>query len=261
MQSLFTATPEGRKIKTQFQQKVISDSNQFIKSLGINLNDLKSIISKHHEESKSIIEKARSVESSLESAVGSAPTEVVTENPDSPWHSIHPPYFFGYGERYGSHTGSAETFGERVFHNEDHFTGEISCLSQNFIYHGDDHAEESTEASSGMLIYFQMPATGRLNIWSQILCIESRYIFSLTNWAGWSDATVSQSSNYYMSVGEQLGLEEAYFQLFYLARHTDKNVDFAENIAMPGETKAFHFTTDSVYPAGQWILMKVWNIR
>ena len=60
MQPLFRATPEGRKIRSQFQKTRLDESNRLIKSLGININDFKSIISKYQQESKSIIEKTRS---------------------------------------------------------------------------------------------------------------------------------------------------------------------------------------------------------
>src|SRR5215212_7334048 len=36
MRPLFSATPEGRKIKSQFQKKRLYEANEFIKSIGIN---------------------------------------------------------------------------------------------------------------------------------------------------------------------------------------------------------------------------------
>ena len=255
MRSLFTPTPEGRKIKSQFQKKRISDSDHFIKSLGINPKDIKSIYSKYQKESISVIEKARAAESTVESVMGSIPTDVIVENPDSPWHSIHPPYFYYYGGDSLWHNGSAGTFGERANASGDSFTGDISSWSQNFIYEGDDWATETT--TSNILIYFQMPATGRLNIWSQMLCIESSYNGWLSDDWGWSDGSISQSSKYYMSVGEQLGIEEVYFTLLYYYGHSDgENVQWSGNMAMPGDTKAFNLNTDIVYPAGKMILMR-----
>jgi hypothetical protein len=98
MQPLFRATPEGRKTKSQFQKTRLDESNKFIKSLGINVNDFKSIISKYQKESNSIIEKTRAVEGSLELDVSPIPAEVIHPEPDSPWLSIHPQCFYAHGD-------------------------------------------------------------------------------------------------------------------------------------------------------------------
>ena len=57
MRPLFIATPEGRRIKSQFQKTTLAEADEFIKSLGINPNDVKSILKKYQEESRSVIEK------------------------------------------------------------------------------------------------------------------------------------------------------------------------------------------------------------
>jgi hypothetical protein len=123
MQPLFTATPEGRKVKSQFQKTQLYEANKFIRSIGINVNDFKSILSKYQEESKSIIEKTRTLEGSLKLDVSPIPPDVVQQDPDSPWHSIHPPYSYSHGEAYDGHSGSASSFGPRVFHYENYLTG------------------------------------------------------------------------------------------------------------------------------------------
>jgi hypothetical protein len=58
---LFTATPEGRKFKSEFKKRRLAEADEFIKNLGINLNDFKSIRKKYQEEARSVIEKARMV--------------------------------------------------------------------------------------------------------------------------------------------------------------------------------------------------------
>jgi hypothetical protein len=59
---LFSATPEGQKIKSQFKKRRLAEADEFIKNLGINLNDFKSIRKKYQEEARSVIQKARMVE-------------------------------------------------------------------------------------------------------------------------------------------------------------------------------------------------------
>jgi hypothetical protein len=263
MQPLFTATPEGRKIKRQFQKTRVDESTKFIRSLGINVNDFKSIISKYQEESKSIIEKTRAVEGSLEFEVGSIPPDVVHQDPDSPWLSFHPPYFYSHGDVYilwdpdlsagpSSHYSRPEGS-----HYENHFTGEISCRNNIQIIASSDHETQLVATSSTILIYFQMPASGRLNIWSQWQCVESSYRGSLSNdFLGYSDATIMQSSRLVMSVGEQLGVEEAYFRLLDYGRHSSDDFQWSDNMIMPGEYRTFNLVTDIPYSAGQWVLMR-----
>jgi hypothetical protein len=153
---LFTATPEGRKIKSQFMKERLSEANEFIRRQNINPKDVKSILSKYQEECKSLIEKTRAVKGSLQFVVGTLPPDVVDPDPESPWESIHPPYTYSFGDRYSSHSGEADAFGPFVSHNENSLTGEISCLSQNFIYNAGNHATQTTLASSNILMYFQI---------------------------------------------------------------------------------------------------------
>ena len=176
MQPLFTATPEGRKIRNQFQNTRLYEVNKFFKSIGIDPRDIKSIRSKYHEESKSVIEKTMAVEGTLELVAGPIPPDVVDPDPGNPWHSIHPPYFYSLGDRYSIYSGRADQFGpNRMSHEEDYLTGKVSCFNDNFILRGGDYAYQLTTAYSAILIYFQMPASGRLSIWSQLQCVESSY--------------------------------------------------------------------------------------
>jgi hypothetical protein len=253
MQPLFTATPEGREIKSQFQKTSLYEANKFMKNLGINVNDFKSILSKYQEESKSIIEETRTLEGSLKLDVSPIPVDVVHPDPDSPWHSIYPPYSYSHGEAYYVHSGSASAFAPFVSHYENYLTGEFSCHSQNYIHNAGDHAHQMTVASSIILIFFQMPVSGRLNIWTQLQCIGSSYWGGLWNYFGYSDATTMQSSRYFMTVGESLGMQEAYFRLLDYRRHTDDDVEWSGNMVMPNEYRTFNLVTDIPYSAGQWV--------
>jgi hypothetical protein len=59
MRPLFTSTPEGKRIKSQFQETRLAEANEFIKSLDVNPKDVKSVLKKYQEESRSVIEKNR----------------------------------------------------------------------------------------------------------------------------------------------------------------------------------------------------------
>ena len=257
MQPLFTATPEGRKIKSQFQKTRLYEANKFVKSLGINVNDFKSILSKHQEESKSIIEKTRNIGGSLKLEVGPLPSEVVDTDPVSPWYDFHPPYLNGscFGEAYAEHSGDA-AFGPVTLHYESNLTGDISCHTQNYIHDAGDYAYQITVGSSMILINFQMPESGRLNIWTQVQCVESSYWGGLWNYFGYSDATTMQTSRYFMTAGESIDGDEAYFQLLDDRRHTDDDVEWGDNMVTPGEYRTFNLVSHGSYSAGQWVPIK-----
>jgi hypothetical protein len=257
MQPMFTATSEGRRIKSQFQKTRIDESNKFIKNLGINVNDFKSIISKYQKESNSIIEKTRAIKGSLNLEASPIPAEVIHPEPDSPWLSIHPPYFYSHGNVYFYYNaiGTSLPYYPWGQHNENHLTGKVSCESRNEILGGGDYSAQIVSTSSIILIYFQMPASGRLNIWSQWQCVKSSYGGWLSDDFGWSDGSIRQSSILSMSVGEQLGAEEAHYTLLDFRRHVADDRSWSDNMAMPGQHIALNLVTDIPYSAGQGVLL------
>lgn len=101
-----------------------------------------------------------------------------------------------------------------------------------------------------------MPSSGHLGIWSQLQRVESNYHGHVVTGLGWSGATAFQSSTYFMSVGEQLGAEEASYRFLHDSRNLDDDAEWGENIVMPGEFRTFNLTTDHVYSAGETILLR-----
>ena len=253
MRPLFTATPEGRRVKSQFQKTRLAEANKFIKGLGINPNDVKSILRKYREESRSVIEKTRNTAKLFDSD-HIPPDVIVTTEPDSPWRYIYPPYFYSYGDRWDGHSGDA-TFGTPyIVHFENHMTGEISCRSQLLIHDPGDYAAYSSAATSAVLIDFQMPASGRIDAWSYLECVGSTYYGYLLDEFGWSDANVAQTSRYFMVTGSPPDYDYANFSLLNYHRGEDEG-EWSGIMAQPGEYRYCHFISDISYPAGQWIRM------
>lgn len=248
---LFTATPEGRKIKAHFQKTRIDEANEFIKKLGINHKDIKSILKKYQEDSKSVIEKKRpAIEILLD--VGSIPPDVA--DPDRHWTLIEPPYYYAYGDRFVDTSGSA-IFRSDTIHSESNLTGEISCLTKNQIIYPGDHATELDSATSNLLIYFQMPYSGRLNAWSFLECVESSYSGELSDEWGWSDANIIQSSAYFMAVGGPPDYDSRLFPLLYYHRGEDDG-EWSGTMALPGEYRYPNFISNTYYSAGEWVFMR-----
>jgi hypothetical protein len=257
MRPLFTATPEGERIKRQFQKMRLAEANEFIKGLGINPNDVKSILRKYREESRSVIEKTRTTAKLLD-ADHVPPTDVVVEQEPSPWKYIYPPYWYIAGDRWNSHGGDALFGSPYVVHFENHKTGEISCHSQLLIHNPGDHAWYSSAVTSAVLIIFQMPASGRLDAWSYLECVGSIYSGQLLDEFGWSDADVEQTSRYFMSVGSPTEtpttFERANYNLLDYYRGEDEG-QWNGIMAQPGQYKYPHFVSSRSYQAGEWVLM------
>jgi hypothetical protein len=144
------------------------------------------------------------VEGSLEFDIDTIPSDVVNPKTQTAL-AFRPPYHYSDGEPYATTSGSASNFEPRVIHYENHLTGEVSCHSQNYIHNGGDYATELTIATSFILVYYQMPASGRLSIWTQLQCVESSYGGLLTNYIGSSDARISQNMVLYVASGASSG--------------------------------------------------------
>ena len=257
MRPLFTATPEGERIKRQFQKMRLAEANGFIKGLGINPNDVKSTLRKYREQSRSVIEKTRTT-AKLLGADHVPPTDVVVEQEPSPWKFIYPPYWYITGERWNSHGGDALFGSPHIVHSENHKTGEISCHSQLLIHNPGDYAWYSSDVTCAVLIIFQMPASGLIDAWSYLECVGSSYSGYLFDEPGWSDADLEQTSRCFMSVGlpteTPTTFERAKYNLLDYYRGEDEG-QWNGIIAEPGQYRYPHFVSNRAYSAGEWVLM------
>jgi hypothetical protein len=99
-----------------------------------------------------------------------------------------------------------------------------------------------------------MPASGRLNVWSYLECVESNYYGYLSDEFGWSNADVTQSSRYFMTIGNGPDPDHASFPLMYYHRGGNEG-NWFDNIAQPSEIRYFNLISSISYSAGQWVLM------
>jgi hypothetical protein len=248
---LFTATPEGRKAKNEFQKTRLAEANLFIKDLGIETDVINLVLSKFQDESRSVIEETRRTGKLLD--VGHISPEVA--EPNHPWIYIYPPYYGSSSNKYVSHCGHGD-FEQNVIHHESHLTGEISLFTQNGIFDPGDSSFGLVVATSGLGIRFQMPVTGRLNIWSYLECVEASYGGYLSDEWGWSDATIEQYSQYYTNVGLAPNFAEAKFELLNYSRG-DEDGEWAGNMAQPGEIKYCNLITDIEFSAEEEVRIGV----
>jgi hypothetical protein len=251
MQPLFSATPEGRKIRSQFQKTRIAEANEFINRLGINRNDIGAVLRKYQEESRSVIDKTRNKET-LDDIDYVSPNNIESHQ----WVDLQPPYWWSYGDRDTGHSGDAHFPVEYVEHSENHLTGEISSLSQLNIYLSDDHSTCFTATTTAQLVRFQMPASGRLDAWAHVQCVNSSYYGFLADEFGWSDANSLQSSRIFMLLGLGPDYDYRTFSLLYYHRG-DNEGEWSGNMAMPGEFRYCHFVSQFDFAAGDWVLLRV----
>lgn len=169
---------------------------------------------------------------------------------------IFPPYFHSYGESYEDRPvgGGGADAALLANHFENYATGEISCLSMLNVWHPGDHFWCTTGATSIILIYFEMPATGRFSAWSHLECVGSSYSGSLEDEWGWSDADINQTSRYFMMVGSPPDYDYPNFYLLNYHRGEDEG-SWSDNMAQPGEFRYCNFISNASYSAGQWVLM------
>jgi hypothetical protein len=65
-----------------------------------------------------------------------------------------------------------------------------------------------------------------------------------------------QASRYFMTAGESIDGDEAYFQLLDYRRHTDDDVEWGDNMVTPGEYRVFNLVSHGSFSAGQWVPIK-----
>ncbi|HEY7079673.1 MAG TPA: hypothetical protein VH500_08230 [Nitrososphaeraceae archaeon] len=254
MLPMFTATPDGRRIKSEFLKMMLVEANKFVNSNGINPDDVKSIVRKYQEESRSVIDKIRNQERILD--IDHIPSDTLTTEPVSQWTYLYPPYYYSYGDRYEDDSGEG-IFLKKVEHFENYMTGDISCESRVAIYDPDGDASCSTEATSAQLINFQMPSSGRLDVWAYLECVNSSYSGSVTDWGFfWSDANISQLSRFFIAIGGGPDLDYKNFNLLFY-QSGEKDDDWSGIIAQPGEYQYCHFISNFDLSAGDWVLMRV----
>jgi hypothetical protein len=145
---------------------------------------------------------------------------------------------------------------KQVEHSENYMTGEISCESRVAIYHPEGQASCSTEATSAQLVNFQMSASGRLDAWAYLECVNSSY-FGVVDWGWfWSDAHISQLSRFFITIGSGPDVDYRNFGLLFY-QSMEKDAEWSGIMAQPGENKYCHFTSNFSFSAGDWVLMRV----
>jgi hypothetical protein len=249
MRSLYTPTPEGEKMKDAFKRKSLAEAREFIKTLGINLDGLISIRKNYQTQARLADEKHMNITDDPYVEVTSIE---YPKRAESPWIWRDPPYDDIYGFQFSDRIGGEST----VSHYENALTGEISCTSHMGNFDADDEDYCFTTAISSILFWYQMPVTGLIETWADLQSVETYYSGWLHDQFGFSSAGVEQLSRAFLQVVYPSEGNNRYGTLLDY-RRTNSEGSWSGNVTGPGSHLYPHLFSTDVYPAGQWVLMRV----
>lgn len=255
---LLIPTPEGEKVRTEFQRISSSETRKFIASLGNDFQNVKNIQKKYRAQATRAVENAMNIIDPVPYVdVHSTDLENVTDNP---WTYRTPPYDGSSGYDLKEYDGFEGRSDELVVsHFESASTAEIGCKS--FI--GIEYAfseEDSychTTAGSDVWISFLMPITGLIEIYVDLQSIETTYHGSIYDGFGFSDIDMYQKSKVYLEDVQPEGQtpERRYETLLDYRR--DDEGSWSGDVAWPGDYLYPHLYSMHSYAAGQLVTLKI----
>ena len=251
MRSLYTPTPIGEKMKDTFRKKSLAEAREFIRALGVNTNDIKTIKKRYQEQARVIAEKEMDITDSPYVEVSSTEFPKRTNNP---WTWRDPPFDGIYGFQYSYYSG--DSGGATSSHYENSVTGELSCSSDTREYDAGNSDYSLATAISTVLVWYQMPATGLIETWADLQSIDTYYGGSVRDEWGVSRVSVQQLSRAYLQVVYPSEGRERWGTLLDY-QLIDNEGQWWANVTPPGSHLYPHLFSLDVYPAGQWVLMRI----
>lgn len=250
IRSGYRSTPEGEKIRSESERKLLAKGREFINSLGVDSRNVKNVQKKYLAQSRSAVEKAMNIMAAPYVPVTS--TKFPKRTSMAGWTVKNPPYDSSWGSE--SRFGSGGT--RWMSHFEEKDTGKIECRSMMELYDASDYEHSITDAYSEMLIWFQMPVAGYVETWFTLQCIETPYSGCLRDEVGWSNADIQQFSDCYLGSSQPQGGRVSAPLRHY--ERGDAEGCWSGTAALPGEHKIFNLTYhDQRFKAGQWVLMAI----
>jgi hypothetical protein len=255
---LLIATPEGEKVRKEFQRISSSETRKFINSLGMGSENVKAIQKKYRAEATAAVEKTMNLaDPGTYVDVHSPDLENVTDNP---WTYRSPPYDGSSGYELKDYDGFGGHSDElAVSHFESASTAEIGCKS--FIGISYAYSEEDsychTTAGSDIWISFLMPTTGLVEVYVDLQSIETTYHGSIYDGFGFSDIDLYQKSRVYLEEVRPEGQtpERRYEGLLDYRR--DDEGSWSGDVAWPGNYLYPHLFSMHPYAAGQLVTLKI----
>lgn len=248
MRSFYTPSPEGEKIRVEFQKRSLTEARGFINSLGINSTNIENIQKKYIAQSRSAVQKALNI---TEVPYVEATPADLPKQTSNPWTWKSPPYDGNWGYWYWQRTGGNSW----VDNHQDRFNGAIGSWSGISLSGADDSDYSYTQSWSEIRVWFQMPAAGLVEAWAYLQCIDTPYSGSLSDEWGVSDASIQQLSMPYLKAVSPAG-GIRYGGLRDYQRGEDDG-SWSAVIANPGQYVYPHLFSTESYSAGQWVYLAI----
>ena len=251
MQPVFTPTPEGDKIEKEFKRNSVAEARQFVESLKIDVNEIKSIQKEYIAKVQEAVDKAMKVQEAPYVELRS--TELPKAAFSNPRTYKYPPYdgHWGYWQYYRTRGSSL------VSQYENWMTGEISCHSDIRLHGADDSDTSYTNALSEILVWYQLPRDGwgQINAWIDLQCIDSNVNGCLDNEWGYSDASIQQLERIYMEVLSPAGTRRYGTLLDY--RRGENDGCWSKSAFTPNCFRRVHLISPERYDSNQWVWIAI----
>lgn len=255
MQPLFTPTPEGEKIKSQFKKMRSAKVHDFITSLGGDFAAVRNAQKVYRAQVSSSVQEAMKETKGPLADTNAPPFE---DDANNPWVYRYPPYI----EASGSQTKFEDDLVQTLSHFENATTGEIGCKSSMNRSGTDEGARGQTRASSEVWFSYQLPASmsGLVEVVAYLQCIETPFHGHLDDEFGFSDAELEATSSVYLVEvvpGGQLP-EPRYSTVLDIRKYSDgDDISWSGEVISPGKYLYPHLYSMHPYAAGQGVTLKL----
>jgi hypothetical protein len=186
--------------------------------------------------------------------------EQVPEDVHNPWATFTPPYP-GWAWDYAWQK-SDEPHYPSFWRYLDSASGELGSYTHTHVSGADDSDFAYVRYRTSIRFWYRIPATGLVELWMQMQCIDTPYSGYLHDEWGWSNSACDQESYGRLRVIHPgPGAPRKATILDYRRTGTDAN--WSRDIALPGEYRWAHFFSTESYTANTWLLLEVgtedWN--
>jgi hypothetical protein len=255
---LLIATPEGEKVRSEFERTSAAEKREFITSLGNDFENVKKVQKKYRAQATSAVEKAMNI-------VEPAPyVDVKSPDFDNTWTFRTPPYDGSSGYELKDYAGFQGNSTElAVSHFEDASTAEIGCKS--FIRIGMAWAHEEdpyghTTAGSDVWVSFLMPTTGLAEVYVFLQSIETTYDGYIKDEFGFSGVEMKQESKAYLEIlppaAQAAAGDEKRYQTLLDYRKSYEH-EWSSVVTWPGDYLYPHLYSMHPYAAGETVVLKI----
>jgi hypothetical protein len=253
---LVKPTPEGEKIKREFDRTASAEMQKFISNLGKDFVTAKNVQKKFKTLADELVDKVLNTSSSPYVDVD-APA---LDDTQGPWTYRRPPYYDSSGLLARIRHGTLWYANES--HYENATTGEIGSRALMQLRHEEEGSICSSYVRSDISVLYQLPVTGLVEVYAYLQCIDSFYNTFIMDEFGFSELRLYQRSRAYLEEAYPLSNGQPnlrrYATLLEINRNENDDDEYTSGeMAMPGGYLYPHLLSIHPYATGELVIMKV----